>query len=397
VDKRPYQRGEKVIDTVSAESPPLDEDVAHACEMGLTLKLAVKMETGKELYSLTSEALEGTYDARVSVRLMRDRVKVLGKKITSIGAGQRPQTVLESCAPYLVVECSIHKQMQGHNITGGPCDLTAAVRWLVDHVAKLMGLSALGLTLPDGSEWLVRRVDVTECYALPYEAIQEYIGTLNNASYPRRKVHRYGNEAIFAPGSWSSIKIYHKGPEFAKHDRPRLLKVLDRAEVYQYQALANGIMRVEVGIHAEQLKADFGKKPRVKDISMEYLQGVHDAQVSKLLREGKSEMRTVRNTEEVSRRLYATHEPGLAGALFGTWVRLATLGEREAKEGLKRSTWYKYRKLLEESGCSWNGSDIQITQTAIPEGFTLCRRDLRRDAVESPVVTAAMAPYRYAA
>lgn len=380
-----------MIDTVKAISPPLDEETAHAAEMGLTLKLAVAMSSGEQLYAITSEALSGTYDARVSVRLLRERIKVLGRTITS--AGQRPQTVLESCAPYLSIECSVHKQMEGHNITGGPSDLLAAVRWLVDHVGHLLG----GVKLPDGADWVLERVDVTECYALSFEAIQEYIGTLNNASYPRRKVHRYGSEAIFAPGSWSSVKVYHKGPEFAKHDRQRLLKLLEKSDVVELQDKANGIMRVEVGIHAEQLKADFGKKPCVKDVSMEYLQRVHDTQVAKLLREGKSEMRTVRNTEEVSRRLYSMYSAAQAGPLFATWVRLATLGEREAKLGLSRPTWYRHRKQLEEAGCSWNGTDIQITKTSIPEGFTLCRRDARRDGSESAAVASAMSAYRMAA
>eukprot|EP01035_Chromulina_nebulosa_P011614 gene11615-15520_t len=42
-------------------------------------------------------------------------------------------------------------------------------------------------------------------------------------------MQKYGNESIFVPGTTTTIKLYHKGPEFQKNDRKRLAWVLTNA------------------------------------------------------------------------------------------------------------------------------------------------------------------------
>ena len=56
------------------------------------------------------------------------------------------------------------------------------------------------------------------------------------------------------------------------------------------QRLADNRLRAEVQINAEKLAYDFGHFPLVSEITDDYLKKVHDDEVFKLLREGKTEM-----------------------------------------------------------------------------------------------------------
>jgi len=382
-----------MIDTVKLRSPFVSEEVARSVELGLTRRIAFQERTDTVLYEIVSESLAGTYDARLSVALKREEIITTGMSATYAGR-RRPVTQLRSCDPYLVIECSIHKQIVGHNICSGPREFTPACRWLIGHLERVLGITGL----PDGASWYVERVDVTECYEMSFEAIQEFIRSLNNATFPRRagSLSRYGSHGIFSGGSSTSLKLYHKGPEFAKHDAPRLRTLWDRPRVYNLQVLANGIMRVEVGIKQEKLKRDFGKRPTVDQVTDEYLAEIHDTEVAKLLREARTEMGVVRTMEEVTSRLYKVHKPHTAGTLVGLWVQLSTVGEEVARSRYPNRTWYRHRKALVDSGCAWDGTDLALSGTNIPVGFAPVRRDQRRDAVESFEVAAALAPYRLA-
>jgi hypothetical protein len=70
--------------------------------------------------------------------------------------------------------------------------------------------------------WIVRRVDWAENYALPFTAIQEFFEGIYTIQFPRRKGIKYGDHAVYFPGSTTTVKIYHKGLEFAKHDSKRM-------------------------------------------------------------------------------------------------------------------------------------------------------------------------------
>lgn len=471
-----------MIDTVRLRSPFISAETAALVEQQLTRRTAVQMASGEVLYEVTSGELDGSFDNRIMVRLCREelaeapglrssakadttpevdprlllhpdpavqaerqRVALLrAKELVSVSR-HRPIFRNMPCDPYLVVEGSVHKAMVGHNITGGPQNFQPAACWFVNLVASEL----LGVSLPHGSEWLVERVDVTETYNLyqpppgergdlamkgayerAFDAVSDFIGSLNRVEFPRRKRRCYGLEALQFAGTTTSFSLYHKGPEFAAHDAKKLrLREVSRrkwnakdggwidldvdpervgftaAELEELQTLANGIMRVEIAVKSKKLRADVesgllgvkGEKVRVVQVTDAYLQRVHDTEVARVIREGHKDMTTVRLEKEVSARLFAAYQPQLAGSLYGLWVRLSAHGEKEVRKGMAPRTFYRQRSQLVEVGCSWAGTDIVIKHSNIPVGFSLRRSDPRRDAVEDPRITDLLARWREAA
>lgn len=374
-----------MLDTVRLRSPYVTESTAQRIEQHLVRRSAVEMATGTVIWEFTTGSLEGSFDSRISVQLNRSEYRMMPPLV----AGGRARPMLFNCDPYLIVEGSVHKAMLGHNVTGGPICFAPAVYWFLDHLED-----AIDIELPTFEDWLPERVDWAECYSLEYTAIEEYIRSLNAVKYPRRKVHRYASEAIFAPGTTTAVKVYHKGPEYAVHDKARIKKAMGTPRAFSLQTLANGIMRVEVSVKAKKIHQDLGDKAVVSQVTREYLETVHDEEVTRLLREGAHEMETVRTHTEVKRRLEETYKTGTARTLFGVWCQLATVGEDEVRSSLTRRTFYHYRKCITEAGCSWNGTDIIIRKSAIPDGFTLSRRDPRRIVKEDQAIQEMLLPYR---
>jgi II/X family phage/plasmid replication protein len=379
-----------MLDTVKLCSPHVTDQDAARIERHCTLRQAVEIATGEVQYSLTTGSLAGSWDDRVSVRVMRE-------KIVTLEATQKSKAVatVEPCEPYLLLEGSVHKALLGHNVHGGPLAPLLACCWFVDDVARRLGVS-----LPYAEDWHVQRIDWAEVYELPsFEAVQEFISGLSMAEFPRRKVYRYGAESVFSPGRTTAIKAYHKGPEFYKHDRARLRDCLTDGELVELQECANRLLRFETSVKARKLAEDFKGKPLVVQLSRDYLEGVHDREAARLLKEANTEMETVRTHLEVSRRLQHTYSQELANRLFGTWMQLATLGEAEVRKQMSRPTFFRQRKQLTDAGCSWNAADVQIVarHSAIPLGFAPVRSDPRRLTEEAEAVSYKLTTYQRAA
>jgi II/X family phage/plasmid replication protein len=373
-----------MLDTLKLESPPIGEELAAQIGASLTTRTAVDNRTGELLYLFNSGSLEGSWDSRIMVQLLRERMQKI--------AGQERHQ-MRSCAPFLRIEGSVHKAMLGHNVYGGPESFQASAWWFLDHIA-----SDLAVTLPGASWWLVRRADWAECYGMAYEGIADYIWALNHVRFPRRKSGRYGEESVTFAGRTTAVNVYHKGPEFYAHDHKRLRLRIPKDQLEGLQHAANGIMRAEVQIKARKLDDDFGHKPTVVEVTEDYLKPVHDREMARLIREGASPMKTVRKQKDVLKRLHQLHDQRLAGVLFGTWFQLSTLGEKITREHVSRPTFYRHRKQLQEAGVSWHGSDVLVLENvaSFPQDFAPIRTDPRRLAGEDPKVSQLLAPYRAA-
>lgn len=373
-----------MLDTLKLESPPLFEELAAEIEASLTTRTAIDNRTGELIYLFNSGSLEGSWDSRIMVQVLRERLQ----KIPGVERHQ-----MRSCAPFLRIEGSVHKAMLGHNVYGGPESFQASARWFLDHIAR-----DLSVGLPGASEWLVRRADWAECYRMPYEAIADYIWAMNHVRFPRRKSGRYGEESVTFAGRTTAVNVYHKGPEFYAHDHKRLRSQIPRQQLESLQHAANGIMRAEVQIKARKLDDDFGHKPTVADVTEDYLKPVHDREMARLIREGKSEMKTVRKQKDVLQRLHQLHDQRLAGVLFGTWFQLSTLGEKVTREHISRRTFYRHRQQLQDAGVAWVGSDVLVLDNvcSFPQDFAPIRTDPRRLSGEDPAVVAQLEPYRAA-
>lgn len=396
------------LDTVRFKTPSMALPLVRMIEARGTHYQCIDNASGMTTWEFTRTNLRGSFDSRIMVKPMHeDCVK---------SKHGRPEW--HPCPPYLVIECSLPKAFYGQNIYGCIEDLPEAAN-------RLQGLlqDALGVPLPPSENWTVQRVDWAENFQLPYQAVQEFFEGVYHVAFPRRKMQKYGREALFTPGTTTTIKLYHKGPEFEKNDRKRLFSVMrDRfhqarpkdadphwatsqasRKVAALLRLANNRLRAEVEIHAEKLDYDFGRKPRVREITTAYLQEVFDTEIRRLLREGKDAVTKVRASTAVRDRLEAFYKPELAGRLHGFWLGMATHGEDDMRGRSTRATFYRQRKQLVDAGVSWLVTDQQLIERQgqmLPADFSPVRDNTRRctgQVRERPVLSSGHGNHQLAA
>lgn len=391
-ETRPAKReGLMGLDTVRLKTPYMARSIVDQIKGQGESYQRLRNDTGELVWEITRTNLTGSHDSRIMVRPMYE-------DCTKSKSGKPEWHVSE---PYLLIECSIPKAFYGQNVYGAIEDFQGACERLRDMLQQL-----LGVRLPPVKNWQVQRVDWAENFRLPHQAVQEFFEGIYHIGFPRRKMQKHGNESIFTPGTTTTIKLYHKGPEFEKHDRKRLFIVLRNhfhqsrpkdappdwayskatRKVAALQRLANGRLRAEVEIHAEKLDYDFGHKPRVHEVTSAYLQDVFDKEIRRLLREGRGAIQIVRTSLAVRDRLGARYSPELAGLLHGFWLALATHGEDDTKSRFARPTFYRRRKQLIDAGVSWLSTDVQLIERqgqVLPVDFSPVRANPRR--CQSPV------------
>src|SRR5262245_8752828 len=354
------------FDTVKLKSPDIDEALLRGVEQACgLLRQGVRLSTGEIEYQFTTGELEGSWDSRISIRPMREDWRR--------GPSGLPQ--LCPSKPYVIVECSLAKVFNGQNIYGGPLDFHFACFRLATYLEEI-----LQIKLPPILEWIVRRVDVAETYRLPFCAIQEFFSYIQTIQFPRRRGEKYGYHSVYFPGSTTTVKLYHKGPEFAQHDHARLKRFFTQFgaqnlpevrsagqftgwvnwRIRALQRLANNRLRVEVEIHADKLDRDFGHPPRVQETTGDYLLSLHDREVARLLHEGQSGMETVREHTAVADRLRQIYGDTKGNRLFGFWCILAANGEAFVRQRYSRPTFYRNRRELESAGVSWTRCNVAI-------------------------------------
>lgn len=386
------------IDTVKLRSPSIDEGIAQFLERQCILKSGLDLASGELLYEITSGELAGSWDSRVSFRVLREDYVNFGGRIRQV-----------PCEPFILIEASLHKFFYGQNVFGKIENFQLRIELFLELLGELLGCDED--LLPSAKNWQVRRVDWAEVYALTPGAIAEFFRRMNHSKFPRRsaKAAKYGVNAIYFPGTTTTLKLYHKGPEFKEHDRHRVRRTLSAYFIRQrgrrlrqsghtiidndcgdaivarkvaaLQRLADNRLRVEVEIHAEKLNHDFdGRYPLVSEVTDEYLKNVHDKEVYKLLREGKTDMETVRTHDKVKTRLNDMYGKRSANLLFAFWLQLAARGEDVIRMEYSRTRFYANRKKLEEAGCSWLASNVHILpeqDTLLPRGFQPLRNNPR--------------------
>jgi II/X family phage/plasmid replication protein len=370
-------------DTIKLKSPPLPRETIAKVQHQCFLRTGLEMATGDIRYEIFSGELLGSWDSRISV--------VPKFEDYEINKNGRPE--LRPCEPYLLVEASVHKVFLGHNVYGGPTNFQNACCELIYLLEEL-----LGIELPTARCWTVHRVDVALVYRLSRNACKEFFDGIQLINFPRRRkgAAKYAMAVYFA-GKTTTVKFYHKGSEFAAHERSRLRnffaniflhlfpnddlenrKRVDR-KLDALQRLADSRLRAETEIHSDKLQYDFGKNPRVDEVTDEYLQSIHDREVEKLLREGKQGMDTVRETRAVMRRLQQVYGHSSGNRLYGFWSSLCTLGDDVTREQFPKTVFYRNRKQLEDAGVSWRGTDIKVLANdgVIPRDFSPIRSDRR--------------------
>ncbi len=370
-------------DTIKLRSPSLNEQLIKQIESQCFLRSGLEMSTGELRYEIFTGELLGSWDSRISVIPKYEEYRV--------NASGYP--VLQRCEPYILIEGSVHKIFQGHNVYGGPTDFQKAASDFVCLIEQLLDIS-----LPPANYWTVHRVDVALVYRLSKSACKEFFSGMQLINFPRRKkgAAKY-DMAVYFAGKTTTVKFYHKGTEFAVHDRSRLKGFFQNLFAHIYgkndlqnfprvkrkiealQRLADNRLRGEVEIHSDKFQYDFGKNPLVSEVTDAYLQGVYDTEVEKILREGKRGMDKVRNSRAVRERLRQMYGDLNGDRLHGFWSTLATEGDEYTKRIYPKASFYRHRKHLEEAGVCWRSTDLVIVANdgALPFDFAPIRSDKR--------------------
>ena len=164
--------------------------------------------------------------------------------------------------------------------------------------------------------------------------------------------------------------------------------------------IANGILRTEVSIKNRRLKEiaqnvlGYVSEMPVVHLKREWLEALHDTEVTRIVHEGTADMKQVRTHTAVNERLRAVYDAALAERLFGVWMQLAALGEAEYKKKVPARTFYWQRNKLKEAGVSWLGSDIGVVHTnVVPLDFSFRRDSPFRMSEQASEVTRALAPF----
>lgn len=384
-----------MIDSICLESPSIDDNVASLIEDVCERRLCM-LPGGVIKYEFVSCDLPNSSDHRISLKVLRNKWQRDNKNGVMIN-----ETVINgviaktekiyfinkqiSCGTYLKIECSVHKQMLGHNCFGGSSDFQGCIKWLITHITTLINSILTDnkidgkIVLPDYLQWQVRRIDVAEIFNLGSSKIcYEWFRIMQSVEYPRRekKSSKHGLTGLYFPGSKSTLKFYHKGTEFRKHDYKRVRDYLGLNEAENILTLANCIIRVELEIHPRWLKEMYGGNlPKVFEIDNETLKQLHDDEVRKVLKMVKEGVKVIRRASDVESYLYNTFESKLAGTLLGTWYRLSANGEKKTSENMKESTLRRHKKLLRDNGITWNGTDVVIDSSIVPLDFVPLRTD----------------------
>ncbi len=363
-----------MIDTIGILSPYIDENLAKIIENQGKKFIKIDCNSGVIEFEFINNNLNGSYDSRISISVKREAwIKSLKDGIP----------ILSKTKPYLYIECSIHKLLLGHNCYGGSSDFNLCIKYLIIFIQK-----SLDIKLPQYDSWRVKRVDSAECYLLETKKhCMHWFKTLSSVNFARRNTCTFGETGVYLSGSTTTLKFYHKGSEFKKHDKIRLNRYFKKDYLLNTIDKAEKIVRVEVEIHKKKLVSDFSDSkellekneyftslgfnfscdnlPFIELITSNYLNKVHDNQVFKFLKESDVGMETVRKSLDVRERIFNSFESSLAGNLFGFWYQMTTLGENLVKSKMQKRTFYKYRKLLIDNSVSWVDTDITRDESRV--------------------------------
>lgn len=340
-----------MIDTIKLKSPYISEDIAKKFEDKALTRLCIDNTNDSILYLFTSLSLKGSFDNRISIQVKREEffsyydLRTL-KTITSL----RP------CKPYLIIELSLHKFFLGHNVYGFDDNLKFQVSYFINFLEEIFIVN-----LPSYKYFEIIRLDYALVFDLgSLENVKNYIYSLNGCNYSRRKALKFSDTGIYFPGSTTTLKFYSKGEEFKKHDFKRLKKVLKYNELIELQEKANKILRVEIEVKSKKFKYDFGKNLKVGDFKMAYIIDLFDVELEKVLKETQSDLKVVRSSQDVKSRLQSFYSSNLANILIGFWYQLTIFGEKEVKNSVPKSTFYRQKKQLTDAGVTWLGTDLDI-------------------------------------
>lgn len=338
-----------LIDTVRLNSRPLREDEIQMFRHLGKEKRAVSNETGELLYCFTTAEMKGSWENRILL-------KIQDKQWVNPSGNQAAFTV--ECDPYLIIELSLHKFVMGHNVFGGSNDLIGQLDYFIRSLNKWFDSKL------DVSDFVVERIDYAEVFEFSAkEKISKWVEIMSKANYPRRKTLRVDEQTLYFSGTTSTLKFYHKGPEFKSHDHKRLRYLLDPEVLKRLQSQADRVLRIEVEVKKKKLKEMFeGKMPTPFELNMDMdrIQKFWDDEVKKVIRMKDKDIKKFDNVMDIQDYLKDQLGNRLGASVYLTFLNLQLSGAKNTKKQMSKPTYYRHRKLLEDHGIDWTKAASEV-------------------------------------
>lgn len=398
-----------MYDTVVLKSPEITEEARLKILEFCRMYEGVDLLTGEILYSFTRGELEGSFDYRIRIQV--DNKDWVREVVQQEKNGNLVTVMLETPVQietyyHVTVECSLHKLIMNHNVHGGPTNIRKSIAYLIFFIENAMSVS-----LPDYLQWEVYQIDVSRIYKFNDKAIcKKIVDNLKNGYYSRRKPQIFDTSVMF-PGSTTTCKFYWKGPEFKKHDFKRVQKYINREVDLVWRKVDNfdlieqklirlkrqfdellekamRIIRFECSIKSRKLKDLFQVTTvYVNMLDDHKLEACMNDELRKIVKEDES-MDIVRRSDLVLERLINLHGTVLGNSLYSTWTKLVDFGEAQTKETLSKRTFYRHKKILQESGVSWvfTVSNRLRNFSIVPDDFSFLSDKYVDDSVAKEVI-----------
>ena len=283
-------------------------------------------------YEIISTSLQGSFDSSLSVRV--DEASRYMKK----------GYVIE-------IEGSYHKIMKGHNAYDGYYniqEITLGFKRLVENAYKVK--------LPSLKHWFLQRIDITKVYDLENnEQVQNYINYFRTLTYPRRNLKFYEGESVYVSGQTTTLKIYNKLKEFIKNDRKKLSR-FNEFNIQDFMFKIDGFVRFECEIKKKKLKSIYNTNfIRVRNLNYNELNKIWVDEFMKILKFDDSEIRKVKNKENVLQRLKTIYKNNKANELYNFYLAIKVDGENFVKSNMSKATFYRKRNELKCAGIDFTG------------------------------------------
>ena len=262
--------------------------------------------------------MEGSFDSRLSVRVDNGVKHHFTEGYT------------------IEIEGSLHKILKGQNAYDGFYNLETVCLYLIQFVEN-----AYDIVLPDIDFWFLQRVDLACCFDLgTNENVAKYINNLSLCTYPRRKPKFYTDESIYLSGTSTTLKIYNKLLEFRKHELKKLNET--NFDVINFSEKIKGFVRFECEIKKKTLKKyfDIGNIP-VNNFNYEILKEIWKFEFMELLKCVDSDLKLVKNREEVFRRLNTLYKPVKARNLYNFYSLIMIDGLSQVKKKVSKATYFR--------------------------------------------------------
>ncbi len=324
-----------MIDTIKIITH-IDEETYLTIKSKSIIKTSFNIDKQEIYYEIVNDSLKGSFDSSLSVRVDDgDKYRFKGY-------------VLE-------VEGSYHKIVKGHNAYDGFYNIQSIVLGLIKFTEN-----GYNIKLPKLKHWFLQRIDITKNYDLQNQiSVTGYINNFRLLNYPRRNLKFYENECVYITGQTTTLKIYNKLLEFIKNDRKKL-KNFNNFDCVNFENKIFGYIRFELEIKKKKLRSIFNDKKfiRVDSLKYEEFEKIWCEEFMKILKFDNTNLKKVREKNEVRERLYSMYKSTKASVLYSFYLNILVDGYKTILANTPESTFYRKIKELKNAG-------IDFSQTAV--------------------------------